>query len=155
MPVRRTTAEEEAQACRESQTRHTDRAVPQHIAAIALLVPDYDEAISYFCGVLDFELVEDTPLGDDKRWVSVRPRGSVGTALLLARAATREQRAAVGSQGGGRVLLFLHTDDFAADHARFLAAGVSFTEPPRREPYGTVAVFEDPFGNRWDLIEPA
>ena len=127
----------------------------QHIAAVALLVPEYDEAISYFCGVLDFVLVEDTRLDADKRWVLVRPRGSGGTALLLARAASDEQRKRIGDQGGGRVFLFLNTDDFDTDHVRYSAAGVRFTGAPRREPYGTVAVFEDPFGNRWDLIEPA
>jgi catechol 2,3-dioxygenase-like lactoylglutathione lyase family enzyme len=125
----------------------------QHLAAVTLLVPDYDEAIAYFCGVLGFALAEDTPLEDGKRWVRVRPRGARGTALLLARAATVEQRSHVGRQGGGRVFLFLETDDFARDHARYVAAGVRFLEPPRVEPYGTVAAFEDAFGNRWDLIE--
>ncbi len=129
--------------------------MPQELAAIALLVPDYDEAIAYFTGALGFDLVEDTRLAADKRWVRVRPPGSGGASILLARAATDEQRAAVGRQGGGRVWLFLHTDDFAADHARLIAAGVAFTEAPRREPYGTVAVFTDRYGNRWDLIEPA
>jgi catechol 2,3-dioxygenase-like lactoylglutathione lyase family enzyme len=129
--------------------------VPQRIAAVTLVVSDYDEAISYFCGVLAFELVEDTPLGAGKRWVVVQPSGSSGSALLLARARSEEQRARIGDQAGGRVFLFLQTDDFAADHARYVAAGVRFLEPPRNEPYGTVAVFEDAFGNRWDLIEPA
>jgi catechol 2,3-dioxygenase-like lactoylglutathione lyase family enzyme len=128
--------------------------VSQRLAAVTLLVPDYDEAIAYFCGVLDFELVEDTPLEAGKRWVRVRPRGSTGTALLLARAASDDQRRRIGDQAGGRVLLFLATDDFARDHSRYVEAGVRFTEPPRTEPYGTVAVFEDPFGNRWDLIQP-
>jgi catechol 2,3-dioxygenase-like lactoylglutathione lyase family enzyme len=127
--------------------------VSQRLAAVALLVPDYDEAIAFFCGVLGFALVEDTPLDDGKRWVRVRPRGARGTALLLARAADEEQRRHVGRQGGGRVFLFLETDDFARDHARYVAAGVRFMEEPRSEPYGTVAVFEDAFGNRWDLIE--
>jgi len=127
--------------------------MPQHIAAVTIVVPDYDEAISYFCGVLGFELVEDTPLGAGKRWVVVRPGGSSGSALLLARAGSREQRKRVGDQAGGRVFLFLQTDDFASDHARYVAAGVHFVERPRTEPYGTVAVFEDAFGNRWDLIE--
>jgi catechol 2,3-dioxygenase-like lactoylglutathione lyase family enzyme len=129
--------------------------VAQRIGAVTLLVPDYDDAISYFRGVLGFELVEDTPLGDGKRWVLVRPPGGAGTALLLARAASEQQSEGIGSQGGGRVFLFLETDDFARDHARYLAAGVRFMEEPRREPYGTVAVFEDAFGNRWDLIQPA
>lgn len=126
----------------------------QDLAAVALLVPDYDEAIAYFTRVLGFDLVEDTWLSAEKRWVRVRPPGSGGTSILLARAASDEQRAAIGRQGGGRVWLFLHTDDFAADHGRLLAAGVAFAEPPRREPYGTVAVFTDRYGNRWDLIEP-
>ena len=127
----------------------------QRIAAATLVVPDYDEAIAYFCGVLGFELVEDAPLEGDKRWVVVRPSGATGCALLLARAASEGQHARIGNQTGGRVFLFLHTDDFAADHARYVAAGVRFVESPRTEPYGTVAVFEDAFGNRWDLLEPA
>jgi catechol 2,3-dioxygenase-like lactoylglutathione lyase family enzyme len=128
--------------------------VPQRLAAVTLLVPDYDQAIAYFCDVLDFELLEDTPLDAGKRWVRVRPRGSTGTALLLARAASDDQRQRIGDQGAGRVFLFLATDDFARDHARYVDAGVRFTEPPRTEAYGTLAVFEDPFGNRWDLIQP-
>jgi catechol 2,3-dioxygenase-like lactoylglutathione lyase family enzyme len=131
-----------------------DAAAGQRIAAVTLLVPDYDDAISYFCGVLGFELVEDTALEGGKRWVVVRPSGATGSALLLARAASDAQRARIGDQTGGRVFLFLHTDDFAADHARYIAAGVRFVEPPRSEPYGTVAVFEDAFGNRWDLLGP-
>ena len=127
----------------------------QRIAAVSVVVPGYDEAISYYRGVLGFELVEDTPLGGGKRWVVVRPGGPQSSALLLARAASDEQRARIGDQTGGRVFLFLETDDLAADHARYLAAGVRFVEPPRTEPYGTVAVFEDAFGNRWDLIERA
>jgi catechol 2,3-dioxygenase-like lactoylglutathione lyase family enzyme len=128
--------------------------VAQQIAAVSILVPDYDEAISYYCGVLGFELVEDTPLGGGKRWVIVRPGDPASSALLLARADSDPQRARIGDQTGGRVFLFLETEDFAADHARYLATGVRFLEPPRTEPYGTVAVFEDAFGNRWDLIEP-
>ena len=127
----------------------------QRIAAVAVVVPDYDEAIAFYRHVVGFELVEDTPLGDGKRWVVVRPAGGAGTALLLARADSEAQRGRIGDQTGGRVFLFLHTDDFAADHGRLLAAGVRFLEPPRTEAYGTVAVFEDAFGNRWDLIEPA
>ena len=127
----------------------------QRIAAVAVVVPDYDEAIAFYRDVVGFELVEDTPLGDGKRWVVVRPAGAAGTALLLARADSEAQRGRIGDQTGGRVFLFLHTDDFAADHGRLLAAGVRFLEPPRTEAYGTVAVFEDAFGNRWDLIEPA
>ena len=127
----------------------------QRIAAVAVVVPDYDEAIAFYRDVVGFELVEDTPLGDGKRWVVVRPAGGAGTALLLARADSEAQRGRIGDQTGGRVFLFLHTDDFAADHGRLLAAGVRFLEPPRTEAYGTVAVFEDAFGNRWDPIEPA
>jgi catechol 2,3-dioxygenase-like lactoylglutathione lyase family enzyme len=129
--------------------------VPQHIGAVTLLVPDYDAAISYFCGALGFELVEDRPLDDGKRWVLVQPRGAAGTAVLLARAASEEQSLRIGGQAGGRVFLFLETDDFDGDHARYVAAGVEFTEEPRDEAYGTVAVFKDAFGNRWDLIQPA
>jgi catechol 2,3-dioxygenase-like lactoylglutathione lyase family enzyme len=129
--------------------------MPQHIGAVTLLVPDYDVAISYFCGVLGFELVEDRPLDDGKRWVLVRPRGAAGTAVLLARAASEEQSQRIGGQTGGRVFLFLETDDFRRDHARYVAAGVEFTEEPRYEAYGTVAVFKDAFGNRWDLIQTA
>ena len=126
----------------------------QRIAAVTIVVPDYDEAIAYFRGVLGFELVEDTPLDDGKRWVLVRPSGPAGSALLLARAGSEPECARIGDQTGGRVFLFLHTDDFAADHARYVAAGVQFVESPRTEPYGTVAVFQDAFGNRWDLLEP-
>ena len=122
------------------------------IGLVALVVGDYDEALSFFVERLGFELVDDTPLGGGKRWVVVGPRGG-GTALLLARAADPEQRASIGNQTGGRVAFFLETDDFAADHARLLAAGVRFLEAPRSEPYGTVAVFEDLYGNRWDLVE--
>ena len=131
-----------------------------YLARIAILVRDYDEALAFYAGTLGFTLVEDTPLTSTKRWVVVRPRQSLGTApdhaaaLLLARATTPEQERAVGDQAGGRILLFLHTDDFARDHAAFTAAGVRFVEEPRREPYGTVAVFADLYGNRWDLIEP-
>lgn len=126
----------------------------QTIAAVALVVPDYDEAITWYTGTLGFDLVEDTPLGGGKRWVVVAPPGSSGTRLLLARAATPEQRARVGDQTGGRVFLFLHTDDFRRDHAAYLARGVEFVEAPREESYATVAVFRDCYGNRWDLIQP-
>ena len=125
----------------------------RRIGAVAFLVCDYDEAIAWFRRALDFELVEDTPLGAGKRWVLVAPRTG-GTPLLLAQAADERQAAQVGNQAGGRVFLFLHTDDFARDHAHMLAAGVTFREEPRREAYGTVAVFEDLYGNPWDLIEP-
>jgi catechol 2,3-dioxygenase-like lactoylglutathione lyase family enzyme len=124
----------------------------QRLALTALLVRDYDEALGFYVGKLGFELVEDTPQGDGKRWVVVRPKDSQG-ALLLARAADDRQIQAVGAQAGGRVFLFLETDDFEGDHGRMQASGVSFLEEPRREPYGVVAVFEDLYGNRWDLIQ--
>ena len=122
-----------------------------HIAALALVVPDYDPAISFFCDVMGFRLIDDIDQGH-KRWVTVAPPGG-GIHLVLARAEGPEQRAAIGNQSGGRVWLFLETDDFARDHARMTAAGVEFEESPRHEPYGTVAVWRDPFGNRWDLIQ--
>jgi catechol 2,3-dioxygenase-like lactoylglutathione lyase family enzyme len=124
------------------------------IALTTFLVRDYDAAAAFFTRALGFEIAEDSDLGGGKRWLVVRPPGA-GHALLLAKAATPEQAAAVGRQGGGRVFLFLHTDDFARDHARMQAAGVTFREAPRREPYGLVAVFEDLYGQAWDLIEPA
>jgi catechol 2,3-dioxygenase-like lactoylglutathione lyase family enzyme len=127
--------------------------VTRSINSVALLVRDYNEAIAFFTDVMRFTLLEDTPLGDGKRWVRVAPSGSPGAALLLAKAATPEQAAVVGRQGGGRVMWFLETDDFAADHAHMLAHGVHFREAPRHEPYGTVAVFEDLYGNPWDLIQ--
>lgn len=125
----------------------------QHLAALTLLVRDYDEAIAWFTLRLGFRLIEDTQLGDGKRWVVMRPPGAVETGLLLARAATAEQAASIGKQAGGRVFLFLETDDFARDHQAMLTRGVVFREAPRHEPYGTVAVFEDLYGNPWDLIE--
>jgi catechol 2,3-dioxygenase-like lactoylglutathione lyase family enzyme len=124
-----------------------------HLAHVALLVRDYDEAIAWFTTKLGFRLVEDSPRGPGKRWVLVTPAGG-GTALLLAKAATPEQEAAVGRQGGGRVMFFLHTDDFVRDHAVMRAAGVKFHEAPRHEAYGTVAVFGDLCGNKWDLLQP-
>jgi catechol 2,3-dioxygenase-like lactoylglutathione lyase family enzyme len=124
-----------------------------HLGLVALLVRDYDEAIAFYVGALGFELREDAPLGDGKRWVVVVPPGGE-TGLLLARADGPEQEVRVGDQTGGRVGLFLNTDDFARDHERMSAAGVAFDEPPRHEPFGTVAVFRDLYGNRWDLIEP-
>jgi catechol 2,3-dioxygenase-like lactoylglutathione lyase family enzyme len=129
--------------------------VAQSITALALVVPDYDAAIAFYVRTLGFTLVQDIPLGPGKRWVTVAPPGSTGTALLLARADGAEQTAAIGNQTGGRVFLFLRTDDFARDHAAMLAAGIAFEESPRRESYGTVAVWRDPFGNRWDLIGPS
>ena len=124
----------------------------QRLTAVALVVPEYDAAIEFFCGVLGFHLIEDTDQGAS-RWVTVAPAGG-GVRLVLARAEGARQVAAVGDQAGGRVWLFLQTDDFARDHARMLAAGVVFEEAPRHEVYGIVAVWRDPFGNRWDLIEP-
>jgi catechol 2,3-dioxygenase-like lactoylglutathione lyase family enzyme len=125
----------------------------QRIASVALIVPDYDQAIRFFCGVMGFRLVEDVDQGR-KRWVTVEPAGG-GARLVLAQAEGPEQVAAIGNQAGGRVWLFLQTDDFARDHARMVAGGVQFEEAPRNEVYGTVAVWRDPFGNRWDLIQPA
>lgn len=122
------------------------------LAFTTYLVREYDEAITFFVDALGFELVEDAPLGGGKRWVVVRARG--GGALLLARAVDADQRAAIGGQAGGRVFLFLHTDDFARDHAAFTAAGVRFLEAPRDEAYGRVAVFADLYGQRCDLIQP-
>ncbi len=128
--------------------------MPQRLALTALLVADYDPAIAFFEMALGWTLTQDTDQGGGKRWVVVAPPGG-GGGLLLARAADDGQRAMIGRQGGGRVFLFLETDDFARDHARMTAAGVRFLEEPRREPYGTVAVFEDVSGNKWDLIEKA
>ena len=127
--------------------------MPMRLSLTALLVRDYDEAIAFYVGKLGFSLAADTDQGGGKRWVVVTPPEG-GAGLLLAKAASPEQAARVGDQGGGRVMLFLETDDFAGDHARMIAEGVRFLEQPRREPYGTVAVFEDLYGNRWDLIEP-
>ncbi len=124
----------------------------QQLAVVALVVDDYDRALAYYRDVLGFDLIEDRPMGPGKRWVLVRPPGSQA-ALLLARAATDAQRARIGDQTGGRVFLFLYTDDFARDHALYSARGVRFLEPPRHEPYGTVAVFEDLYGNKWDLLQ--
>jgi catechol 2,3-dioxygenase-like lactoylglutathione lyase family enzyme len=129
--------------------------VRHRIALVTLVVGDYDEAISYFTQQLGFALLQDTPLGAGKRWVVVAPQGARGSGLLLAQAADERQRQAIGWQAGGRVFLFLYTDDFRRDHAAFKERGVVFVEEPRAEPYGTVAVFTDLYGNRWDLIEPA
>ncbi len=123
----------------------------QRLNTLSILVPTYEDGIAFFVGQLGFDLLEDTDQGR-KRWVKVAPKGAE-TAFLLARADTPEQIAAIGNQGGGRVWLILETDDFARDHAAYLANGIHFEEAPRHEPYGTVAVFNDPFGNRWDLIE--
>ena len=130
----------------------------RHLACIALVVDDYDRAIAFYVDALGFELREDRLLGAvpgnaAKRWVVVAPPGAQ-TGLLLAQAANDAQRARIGDQTGGRVGFFMHTDDFARDHAAMQAKGVRFIEAPRHEAYGTVVVFEDPYGNRWDLIEP-
>jgi catechol 2,3-dioxygenase-like lactoylglutathione lyase family enzyme len=125
------------------------------LAAVTLLVPSYRAGLDFYVGQMGFALIEDRPLGGGRRWVLVAPNAEAETRLLLAQAATPDQTAAIGNQTGGRVFLFLNTPDFAADHARLTAAGVRFAEAPRHEDYCTVAVFEDPFGNRWDLIEPA
>jgi len=126
----------------------------QHISAITLLVPSYDEGIAFYVGKLGFTLIEDTPLSPTKRWVLVAPPGARETRLLLARADGPEQLKQIGNQTGGRVAFFLATTDFGADHAAMLARGVEFLEQPRHEAYGKVAVFRDPFGNKWDLIGP-
>ena len=125
----------------------------KRIAQVALLVRDYDEAIRFFTRALGFTLIEDSPRENGKRWVRVGPAGDGGAALLLARAATPEQERAIGNQSGGRVFLFIETDDFERDYARMEAEGVRFTERPRHEEYGTVVVFLDLYGNKWDLIE--
>ncbi len=127
----------------------------QSIATIALVVADYDDAIGFYRDKLGFSLLEDTPLGGQKRWVVVAPPGGRGARLLLAQADGQEQQNVIGRQAGGRVMLFLETEDFAGDYERMKAAGVSFIEAPRHEAYGSVVVFEDLYGNRWDLIEPA
>lgn len=124
----------------------------QHISAVALVVPDYDAGIAFYVDTLGFDLIEDTQQSETKRWVLIAPKGAQ-TRLLLARANGDTQSAAIGNQTGGRVGFFLHTDDFEADFARMSAAGVNFEEEPRHGPYGSVAVFRDPFGNRWDLLQ--
>ena len=123
----------------------------QRLSTLSILVPTYEAGLAFFVGQLGFELLEDTDQGH-KRWVKVAPKGAE-TAFLIAQASTPEQIAAIGNQGGGRVWLILETDSFARDHAAYQAAGITFEEEPRHESYGTVAVFSDPFGNRWDLIE--
>ncbi len=127
----------------------------QHITLTTLVVPDYDTAIDFYTRAVGFELIEDIALSPAKRWVVVRPPGAAEGGLLLALADGPRQRAAIGHQTGGRVAFFLQTDDFAGDHAAMLAAGVRFLELPRHEAYGTVAVWQDPFGNKWDLLERA
>ncbi|MBW8738915.1 MAG: VOC family protein [Streptomyces turgidiscabies] len=128
----------------------------RRVALVTLVVDDYDEAIRFYTDALGFRLAEDTPRPDGSRWVVVEPGcEGAGTGLLLAWAKDEDQRARIGDQTGGRVGFFLHTDDFARDHARMSAAGVTFLEEPRHEPYGSVAVFQDLYGNRWDLLQPA
>ena len=126
----------------------------QNISAVTLLVPDYDEAIAFYVGKLGFRLVENTVLSATKRWVVVAPPGGSETGLLLAQADSQDQKEAIGNQTGGRVFLILNTDDFDRDYARFKQAGIEFIEEPRMEAYGKVVVFQDAFGNKWDLIEP-
>ena len=127
----------------------------RRIALVTLVVRNYEEAIGFYVDKLGFQLAQDRELEGGKRWVVVAPPGDAGAALLLAKAVDGRQAAAIGVQAGGRVALFLHTDDFDRDYRDFLAKGVRFSEQPRREAYGTVAVFEDLYGNRWDLLQPA
>ncbi len=127
--------------------------MPQALAHVAIVVRNYDEAIAFYTNVLGFRLLEDTDLGAGKRWVLVAPDGPPGTALLLAQAASPEQSSRIGNQTGGRVFLFLHTDDFWRDYHSLQSHKVEFVRPPKDEPYGTVAVFKDLYGNLWDLIQ--
>jgi catechol 2,3-dioxygenase-like lactoylglutathione lyase family enzyme len=127
--------------------------MPQTIGYIALVVRDYDEAIAWYTRMLGFTLVEDTPLTPEKRWVLVAPPGKQSPSLLLARATTPEQQSRIGNQTGGRVFLFLHSDNFQRDYENFKSRGVQFVRPPSEGSYGTVAVFEDLYGNKWDLLE--
>jgi catechol 2,3-dioxygenase-like lactoylglutathione lyase family enzyme len=126
----------------------------QKIAHIALVVDDYDKAINYYTEKLNFKLIEDTKLTAIKRWVLVQPKGDNGCSLLLAKATNNEQKKYIGNQTGGRVFLFLYTDDFDRDYNKLLEENIKIIRPPSKEPYGTVAVFEDLYGNLWDLIEP-
>lgn len=126
----------------------------QRIAHISLVVKDYDEAIQFYTSKLNFQLLEDTRIDDDKRWVVVAPPGAKECCLLLAKAANERQLESVGNQTGGRVFLFLFTDDFQRDYNKMLEQGINFVRPPKAEPYGIVAVFEDLYGNMWDLLEP-
>jgi catechol 2,3-dioxygenase-like lactoylglutathione lyase family enzyme len=128
--------------------------VPQTLAHVTYLVRSYDEALAFFIGALDFFVIEDTPLAEGKRWLLVAPQGSRGPQLLLAQAATPDQVQCIGKQAAGRVFLFLHTDDFWGDYRQMRARNIQFLESPREEPYGTVAVFEDLYGNKWDLLQP-
>ncbi len=127
----------------------------QKIGYLSIIVPSYDEAKAYYTEVMDFDLLEDTDLGDNKRWLLVTPKGSAGTGIVLTEAVTNEEKQMIGNQGAGRVFLFLHTDDFYRDYDNYRKKGVTFLEEPRSEPYGTVAEFQDCFGNKWDLLEPS
>jgi len=127
--------------------------MPQILAHVGVVVRNYDEAIAFYTNVLGFQLLEDTDLGAGKRWVLVAPAGSSGTSVLLAQAATPEQISRIGNQTGGRVFLFLHTDDFWRDYRTLISRNVKFARDPKEEPYGTVAVFKDLYGNLWDLIQ--
>ena len=127
----------------------------QRLAQIAIVVNDYDEAINFYTKKLHFNLIEDTPLTDTKRWVLIRPKGSLECCLLLAMAAGEEQKTRVGNQTGGRVFLFLHTDNFKRDYKNLLDQKIEIVRPPQKEEYGIVAVFKDLYGNLWDLIEPS
>lgn len=126
----------------------------QHIAHIALVVKNYDEAINFYCNQLGFELKEDTEMSATKRWVMVKPKGEGSCSLLLAKAVDEEQESRIGNQTGGRVFLFLYTDDFWRDYNNYTSKGIAFVREPKEEVYGTVAVFKDLYGNLWDLIEP-
>ena len=127
----------------------------QALALVSLVVRDYAEALDFYVGILGFNLIEDTPVPDqNKRWVVVAPPGSSGARILLARASSPRQVERIGNQTGGRVFLFLHTDDLRRDYQRYCARGVTFVREPKEEPYGTVAVFRDLYGNLWDLIQP-
>jgi catechol 2,3-dioxygenase-like lactoylglutathione lyase family enzyme len=126
----------------------------QRLVQIAIVVRDYDEAIAFYTGKLHFELIEDTPMSATKRWVVVAPKGQGGCRLLLARAANTEQETRIGNQTGGRVFLFLHTDNLDRDYQNLLENGITIIRPPASEPFGRVLVFADLYGNLWDLIEP-
>jgi len=126
----------------------------QHIAHMALVVEDYDDAIRFYTDKLNFDLIEDTQLDEFKRWVLVRPPGAKECSLLLAKGVNDKQKASIGNQTGGRVFLFLYTDDFYRDYENMKQSGINFIRPPKKEVYGTVAVFEDLYGNLWDLLEP-
>lgn len=128
--------------------------MPQKIAHIALVVKDYDEAIKFYCEKLDFQILEDTRLTEDKRWVLIAPKGAAECSILLAKAANDKQHSSIGNQTGGRVFLFLSTDNFWQDYNKMLDRNINFIRPPKEESYGLVAVFEDLYGNLWDLIQP-